>query len=100
MSQPRHQQRTRDEEVTREDEASNSDQEDRKQPALDHGNERGDVDIILYPQEHQSGCELDGEKPISESSHIISSFNRTPRDILCGELGSSLEDLCCSVLWR
>jgi hypothetical protein len=81
MSPPRHQQSTGGE-VEREDYGSNSDQEDRKPPAIDRGNKKGEA-VLVHPQDQDA--ERGSVELLSARSHIIPSSTRTPQDILCGE---------------
>jgi hypothetical protein len=81
MSPPWHQQSTGGE-VEREDNRSNSDQEDRKPPAIDRSSEKGEA-VLVHPQDQDA--ERGSVELLSARSHIIPSTSRTPQDILCGE---------------
>jgi hypothetical protein len=91
---PLHQQSSGDDEGTEDDECSNSDQDDRKPPAIDRANEQGEA---VFVDNDDQGAELGKVDLSSQLSHIIPSSSRTPQDILCGKL-SPLMDRCSPAL--
>jgi hypothetical protein len=99
MRPPQHRHSSGNEEDTGKDKVSDSDQHERKPPAMDRSNKQGEAVVVIVPS-HDEGAEEDGVELSSESSHSIPSSCRTPQDILCGEFSLSLSDRCCPALLR